>query len=254
MLASTIRRRLRGNEVTYVRVADLKVGTTTERVADADSWLCRRGADLSHAHQHSTQPSRSWRRRAISPGRRRFRLSAFSSSSKLPEGLPVVLSALKKAGLATITQAPIDRLSAPEGALDALADAGLELARLTVDETPELANGRLCAARSQPCRHGWARFAHLRPLARKIDATQPTTGYEDVKRIAVSRAARRQRRYDPGRLGAVRPEARAGGADVRCRRHRLRFGGRRSNAGAAPFTCRRNPQKHPGGWLRACRT
>src|SRR5688500_3808959 len=30
MLASTIRRRLRGNEVTYVRVADLKVGTTTD--------------------------------------------------------------------------------------------------------------------------------------------------------------------------------------------------------------------------------
>ena len=30
MLASTVRRRLHGNEVTYVRVADLKVGTTNE--------------------------------------------------------------------------------------------------------------------------------------------------------------------------------------------------------------------------------
>src|SRR5687767_15300910 len=30
MLASTVRRRLRGNEVTYVRVADLKVSTTND--------------------------------------------------------------------------------------------------------------------------------------------------------------------------------------------------------------------------------
>ena len=35
MLATTVRRRLRGNEVTYVRVADLKVGTTTERTPGA---------------------------------------------------------------------------------------------------------------------------------------------------------------------------------------------------------------------------
>ena len=56
--------------------------------------------------------------------------------SKLPEGLPVVLAALRKAGLEMIAQAPIDRLRAPERALEALTDAGLQLARLTVNETP----------------------------------------------------------------------------------------------------------------------
>ena len=53
-------------------------------------------------------------------------LSAFClfELGKLPEGLPVVLPALKKAGLDAVTQAPIDRLADPERALEALADAG----------------------------------------------------------------------------------------------------------------------------------
>ncbi len=136
MLASTVRRRLRGNEVTYVRVADLKVGTTndleprtvpdtageirifqTPLTLDAAIGVVEKARDLA-----GNVP-----------------LSAFClfELGKLPEGLPVVLAALKKAGLETITQAPIDRLSAPERALEALADAGLQLARLTVNETPE---------------------------------------------------------------------------------------------------------------------
>ena len=66
-------------------------------------------------------------------------LSAFClfELGKLPEGLPVVLPALKKAGLDAVTQAPIDRLTDPERALELLADAGLPLARMTVNDTPE---------------------------------------------------------------------------------------------------------------------
>ena len=109
--------------------------------------------------------------------------------SKLPEGLPVVLAALRNAGLELISQAPIDRLTAPEQALEALTDADLRLARLTVNEAP----GRPWKL---ICREVAAHQVRLRsirvfaPLARRVDDTQPTTGYEDVKRIA-TRAARR---------------------------------------------------------------
>jgi aminodeoxyfutalosine synthase len=114
-------------------------------------------------------------------------LSAFClyELGKLPEGLAVALPALKKAGLAVITQAPIDRLKAPEQALEALSDAGLELARLTVNETqPDWI--RVCrqVADLQTRLRSIRAFA---PLARELDATQPTTGYEDVKRVALSR-------------------------------------------------------------------
>jgi aminodeoxyfutalosine synthase len=106
--------------------------------------------------------------------------------TRLPEGLPVVLAALKKAGLEMVAQAPVDRLRDPERALEALTDAGLQLARLTVDETPARDWTAVCReVASLQTRLGSIRaFA---PLARTIDATQPTTGYEDVKRVAVSR-------------------------------------------------------------------
>ncbi len=187
MLASTVRRRLRGMEVTYVRVADLKldddlaglkVGATSDSAAgevrlfqtpkslDAAISIVEKARDLA-----GDVP-----------------LTAFClfELTKLREGLPVVLSALRKAGLETITQAPIDKLAEPERALEALADAGLKLARLTVNDPPQREWTAVCrqVAALQTRLQTIRAFA---PLARKIDETQPTTGYEDVKRIALSR-------------------------------------------------------------------
>jgi hypothetical protein len=115
-------------------------------------------------------------------------LSAFClfELGKLPEGLPVVLPALRKAGLEIVTQAPIDRLAVPEQALETMSDAGLHLARLTVNETPDREWTEVCrqVAALQTKLNSIRAFA---PLPRKVDATQPTTGYADVKRIALSR-------------------------------------------------------------------
>jgi aminodeoxyfutalosine synthase len=185
MLASTVRRRLRGNEVTYVRVADLKVSTTNDLEP-------RTVSDTAGETRIFHTPLTLDAAIAVVEKARDVAgdvpLSAFClfELGKLPEGLPVVLPALKKAGLVTITQAPIDRLSAPERALEALADAGLQLARLTVNETPEREWTTVCrdVAALQTRLRAIRAFA---PLARKIDETQPTTGYEDVKRIAISR-------------------------------------------------------------------
>ena len=121
-------------------------------------------------------------------------LSAFClfELGKLPEGLPVVLPALKKAGLDAVTQAPIDRLTDPERALESLADAGLPLARMTVND-PSTGSGSPEREWISVCREVAGLQTRLRtirafaPLARTIDAAQPTTGYEDVKRIALAR-------------------------------------------------------------------
>jgi aminodeoxyfutalosine synthase len=190
MLASTIRRRLRGNEVTYVRVADLKIGTTSTR--DPEVVPTFRSADSAGEVRIFQTPQSLDAAVAVVEKARdaagRTPLSAFClfELGKLPEGLAVVLPALKKAGLETIAQAPIDRLNVPEQALEALADAGLGLARLTVDETPRREWIDVCRDVAElQSRLGTIRaFA---PLARQIDPTQPTTGYEDVKRVALSR-------------------------------------------------------------------
>jgi aminodeoxyfutalosine synthase len=198
MLATTVRHRLRGNEVTYVRVADvkidekagLKVGTTAPGVPDVVPTF--RSGDAAGEVRIFQTPQTLDAAIAIVEKAHDLAggvpLSAFClfELGKLPEGLPVVLSALRKAGLETVTQAPIDRLAAPERALEALADAGLQLARLTVNDTPEREWTAVCReVAALQTRLGAIRaFA---PLARSIDATQPTTGYEDVKRIAISR-------------------------------------------------------------------
>ena len=63
---------------------------------------------------------------------------------------------------------------------------GCSWRRLTVNDTPEREWTAVCreVAALQTRLRAIRAFA---PLARTIDATQPTTGYADVKRIAISR-------------------------------------------------------------------
>jgi aminodeoxyfutalosine synthase len=181
MLATMVRRKLHGTEATFVRVADwkladLKVSTTTEagefrifetpKTLDDAVEVVTKALDLA----------------AGTP------VSAFClfELSKLPEGLPVVLAALRKAGLELITQAPLDRLGSPESALEAVTDAGLLLTRLTMNDPPARDWTTLCReVAGLQTRLGSIRaFA---PLPRNLDDTQPTTGYQDVKHIAMTR-------------------------------------------------------------------
>ena len=200
MLATTVRRRLHGNEVTYVRVADLqidgkadlKVGTTKEADAQTGVVPTFRSADaagevriFSTPHTLDAAIALVEKARDIAGG---TPLTAFClfELGKLPEGLPVVLPALKKAGLDAVAQAPIDRLTDPERALESLAEAGLPLSRMTVNDSPDREWISVCRdiADLQTRLRTIRAFA---PLARSIDAAQPTTGYEDVKRIALAR-------------------------------------------------------------------
>jgi len=177
MLASTVRRKLHGTDVTYLRVADL--GRT---VSVADAGECR---------IFETPPTLAACVETVETAREAAGdtpLSAFClyELSKLPEGLPVALTALNKAGLTLLTQAPIDRLTDPERMLEAVTDAGLQVARLTIHETPQRDWTVVCQdiALLQTRLGSIKAFA---PLARTLDPTQPTTGYADVKRVALSR-------------------------------------------------------------------
>jgi aminodeoxyfutalosine synthase len=192
LLASTVRRKIHGSDVTFVRVADVKLAGLN--AADLNGGAANSATSVEHAGEvriFQTPASLDSAVEVVSKVRDiagKTPVSAFClfELSKLPEGLPVVLAALKKAGLQLIAQAPIDRLTRPEEALEALTDADLRLARLTVNETSERSWADICRDVSTL----QARLQSIRvfaPLARKIDDTQPTTGYEDVKRIALAR-------------------------------------------------------------------
>lgn len=184
MLAMTVRRRLHGTAVTYLRVADLEFDangrvTGASPAAAGEVRILHTPATLDRALEVVSRAREAAGEAA---------LSAFSlhELSQMGEGLPVVLSALKKAGLEMIALASIDRLSAPEQAVEAIADAGLVLSRLTVAETPARPWTAVCREVSglQTRLQSLRAFA---PLPRTIDESQPTTGYEDVKRIALAR-------------------------------------------------------------------
>lgn len=100
-----------------------------------------------------------------------------------------VLKRLKRAGLDAIAEAPVDCLRDPEEALRAAADADLPVRCLSL-QSPIEGDGR----------SSW--LIHLRdlvqkfpgidtvnPLSREQSIAVPTTGYEDVRAIALARLA-----------------------------------------------------------------
>jgi aminodeoxyfutalosine synthase len=195
MMATTVRRKLHGSDVTFVRVADRKladlkaatlaaaspkVAVPTFRSAPAGEFrIFETPRTLDEAVDVVSQAL------DVSEG---IPVSAFClfELSKLSEGLPVVLTALRKAGLEVITQAPFDRLGAPERALEAVTDAGLQVARLTMNDPPQREWTDICReVAALQTRLGSIRV--FAPLARSLDDAEPTTGYQDVKRVALSR-------------------------------------------------------------------
>jgi len=182
-LAESVRRKLHGPVVTYVRVFDLSLPRT--------GWPEGVPATAGEVRLMPTPGTLDEAIAAVSGAREladSITVSAFclSELAKLSEGLPVVLAELKRAGLERIAHAPLDRLRSPERALEAVTDAGLELARLTIDEVPAREWTDVCREVSAHQR----RLQSIRvfaPLPRKLDDTQPTTGYADLRRVAIAR-------------------------------------------------------------------
>lgn len=101
-------------------------------------------------------------------------------------GLRPVLDALTGAGLATIGEAPIDALTDPIGAIRVARESGLRVPRLTVHRAAPEAPARLVErAREIQASVGGVRV--FAPLARVTSVAQPSTGYDDVRQIALAR-------------------------------------------------------------------
>ena len=93
---------------------------------------------------------------------------------------------LSAAGLQIVSEVPLDKLSSAADAIRAIRDGGLQVLRLTVSECDESSRLRLVAlARDvQDAVGGIRAFA---PLPRVSSVAQPSTGYDDVRHIAVAR-------------------------------------------------------------------
>jgi len=91
---------------------------------------------------------------------------------------------LREAGLDGIAEVPVDLLSSAAAVRSARA-AGLSVLRLTVEHPPGNLLDLLTAAQTFSLEAGG--FHAFAPLPRRLSVTAPTTGYDDVKCVALAR-------------------------------------------------------------------
>ena len=99
--------------------------------------------------------------------------------------LRALLESLHDAGLELVADAPFDRLDDPRRAIEQVNIAGLALARLTIHQLrPDIVGLYKAVADLQ---RGVAVVRAFAPLPLAINPAVPTTGYDDVKRVALAR-------------------------------------------------------------------
>lgn len=186
MLADDVRRSRVGGTVSYTRV--IEVGATGLPAAEELAMLLPlcgevRMVSLGDSLDSTASAIRAVRA-AIGPT---MHLTGFSLAELIARGwAPIedVLAGLRAAGLDAIADAPIDRVTPADVA--AVRAAGLGVRALTVQQPSD--EGRvslvLQVRRFLP---GGSEATAFAPLPREQSVTAPTTGYHDVRVVALAR-------------------------------------------------------------------
>ena len=166
MLADEVRRSRVGDTVTYVRDAETR---QTALPATLDETI----ALISEAKM------------LAGPGG----LSGFSLADVIDRNwgsLVDVLKRLKHAGLDAIAEAPVDRIADITAALQAARDAGLPVRCLSVQKP--IAGGRTdYILKVRSIVEAFPDIHAVAPLPREQSIAVPTTGYDDVRAVALAR-------------------------------------------------------------------
>lgn len=179
-----VRRRMHGAKTTFVRVFEIHVDAPPHALpprTDAGEFrIVGRPASVESAVAAV--------RAAVSLANGRpvtgFTVDALESIGPLEQ----VGRALREAGLVAIAQLPIDRVADAGSAASALRAGGLQVNAITVDELPDDPSVRLALCqRAQQLQQAIGSFKAFAPLPRTLSVTKPTTGYDDVKQIALAR-------------------------------------------------------------------
>ena len=184
MLADDVRRSRVGATVSYTRV--IEVGADGLPAAEELAQLLPLCGEVRIAAPGDSLPATAAVirdvRGAVGPA---IRLTGFSLADLIGRDwapLEAVLSALKAAGLDAIADAPIDLVTPADVA--AVGAAGLGVRALTVQRPGE--EGRVALIeRARAFVGGTA--TPFSPLPREQSTTAPTTGYHDVRVVALAR-------------------------------------------------------------------
>lgn len=185
-VADALRRRRHGDRVTFVRVAEVRVTDPGPvRIPSAAREVRLVGAPASLDAALACVRSVA----AVSGG---VPVTGFSLADldalvgRDPSALAEGLVELRAAGLALVAEAPADRLQDPGRLFDAVRQAGLRVARVTLREVRD--EDRLTCVRRVAA---WGPAASVAcafaPLPCVSDSAGLSTGYDDVKQVALAR-------------------------------------------------------------------
>jgi aminodeoxyfutalosine synthase len=181
------RRRLHGARTTFVRVFEVHVdappASLPPGVSAGEFRIVGSPATLSAALAGVRAAS------SLADG---LPLSGFSIADlqalAAGESRPIdeIAAALRGAGLDAIAEVTLDAAEGAAPAIDTARGAGLLVQRLTVRTLPPEARVAL-VERARDLQALLGGFMALAPLPRVTPVTAPTTGYDDVKQVAIAR-------------------------------------------------------------------
>jgi hypothetical protein len=191
MLADALKRRLHGGRVTFVRVAVCPFDQSfADAVPPAAGEVRIGGApetlDVAASAVRSAK--------AVAGGRpvTGFSWSDVERLARDTEGrdgrVGPVLTTLKQAGLEALAEVALDTLPDPQAALEQLRKAGYDRIRLHVSK-PIAGDRAAFFLNVAALQRQVGGIEALSPLPFSLSAFRPTTGYDDVKAVAIARLA-----------------------------------------------------------------
>jgi aminodeoxyfutalosine synthase len=185
MLAEGVRRHWHGDRITFLRVAHVELAKASDPqpIPSSAGEVQLRGTPLSIEAASAAVQALLARAGGIPVSA--FSLSELESLARTV-GVPLAqcLGELKRAGLERIAEAAVDAPGFEQGR-DALVLAGIGVPRLVFDQPADDWLARIrrltLVLDRMPGPHV------LAPLPRRMNPSSPTTGYEDLKRIALAR-------------------------------------------------------------------
>jgi len=184
MRGDEIRRQIHGPRTTFVRVFEIHVDAPVSSLPSKTSAGEFRIVGSPESFDAAAAAVRSARALAGDVPVTGFSLSDLIALAG-PSSLADICRDLRSAGLDGIAEAQLDALADPEASIAAARETGPGVVRLTVNSvTDDRAALAHVARRVQESVGGIRAFA---PLPRVIAVATPTTGYDDVKQVAVAR-------------------------------------------------------------------
>jgi aminodeoxyfutalosine synthase len=186
VMAEDVRRRRHGLRTTFVRVADVSADS------GAPALAAPAAGEIRIVGMPASRAAAIERVKQVASAANGVAVSAYSLadleqlSARDGVTLRSLLEDLRAAGLELVAEAPVDILQDPRRSIEEVNISGLSLARLTVHKSPSPDPVPLLKAvadlqRAVGVIRGFA------PLPRKVNPAVPTSGYDDVKRVALAR-------------------------------------------------------------------